>query len=50
MQGPAPAGQYYVRLGPTKNDSTNLPSLRGFAGTGKIVRTIQITAQAVAAP
>lgn len=50
LQGPAPAGQWYVRCGPTKNDSTNLPSLRGFAANGKIVRTVQLTLQAVAAP
>lgn len=50
LQGPKPAGQWYVRLGATKSDSTNLKSLRGFAGNGNVVRTIQLTAQAVAAP
>lgn len=50
LQGPAPSGQWYVRFGLTKNDSTNLPSLRGWAGDGNVVRTVQLAGQAVAAP
>jgi hypothetical protein len=49
LQGPYPAGQWYVRLGDTKNDSTNLPSLRYLDST-KVVRNVTLTAQAVAAP
>ena len=49
LQGPYPAGQWYVRLGHTKNDSTNLPSLRYLDST-KVVRNVTLTAQAVAAP
>jgi hypothetical protein len=49
LQGPYPTGQYYVRLGDTKNDSTNLPSLR-YLGSTSVVRNVSITAQAVAAP
>jgi|GEM_PF-2951123 len=50
LQGPYPMGQYYVRLGDTKNDETNLPSLRGWSSNGDIVNTVTISAQAVAAP
>lgn len=49
LQGPYPMGQYYVRFGDTKNDSTNLPSLR-YLAEGKTVRNVTINAQAVAAP
>ena len=49
LQGPYPAGQWYVRLGDTKNDSTMLPSLRYLDST-KVVRNVTLTAQAVAAP
>ncbi len=49
LQGPYPAGQWYVRLGETKNDSTNLPSLR-YLNTEEVVRNVTITAQAVAPP
>jgi len=49
LQGPYPAGQWYVRLGDTKNDSTNLPSLR-YLDAAKVVRNVTLTAQAVAAP
>jgi hypothetical protein len=49
LQGPHPMGQYYVRLGDTKNDSTNLPSLR-YLTSGQLVRDVTLQAQAVAAP
>lgn len=49
LQGPYPAGQWYVRLGATKTDSTNLPSLRYLDST-KVVRNVTLEAQAVAAP
>lgn len=49
LRGPWPMGQYYVRLGPTKNDSTNLPSLR-YLGEGIVVRNVTVSAQAVGAP
>lgn len=50
LQGPHPAGQWYVSLGELKTDTTTLPSLRGWGTTGVVVRNVQITAQAVAAP
>jgi hypothetical protein len=49
LQGPSPMGQWYVRLGDTKNDSTNLPSLR-YLGINQVVRNVSITAQACSAP
>ena len=51
MQGPHPAGQWYVRMGATKQDSTNLKSLRTYTtSNGQVVRTVTLTCQAVAAP
>lgn len=50
FQGPYPSGQWYIRLGLSEDVKLNLPTLRGWASSGVIVRTIQVTAQAVAAP
>jgi len=50
LQGPYPAGQWYVRFGATKKDTTNLASLRGWASGSGVVRQVQITAQTVATP
>jgi hypothetical protein len=49
LKGPYPTGQYYVRLGPTKNDSTNLPSLRYF-NSDKVVRNVSMVCQVVSPP
>lgn len=49
LRGPYPAGQWYVRLGATKADSTLLTSLR-YLNPGDVVRNVTLTAQAVAAP
>lgn len=49
LQGPFPAGQWYIRLGQSKTDATDLASLR-LGNPAAVVRTIQINAQAVAMP
>jgi hypothetical protein len=50
LQAPKEVGQWYVRLGDTKNDSLNLRSMRQWTVGGDIIRDVTISAQVVAAP
>lgn len=50
LQAPQEVGQWYVRLGDTKQDSLNLLSMRQWIEGGYIVRDVTISAQVVAAP
>lgn len=50
LQAPLQVGQWYIRLGNTKNDSLNLLSMREWVGTGVLIRDVTISAQTVAAP
>lgn len=50
LQAPQEVGQWYIRLGDTKQDQLNLLSVRGYMGSGVIVRDVTISAQTVAAP
>ncbi len=50
LQAPKEVGQWYIRLGATKNDSLNLMSVRQYLGSGYIVRDVTISAQTCAAP
>jgi hypothetical protein len=50
LQAPQEIGQWYVRLGNTKQDQLNLLSMRQYMGTGIIIRDVTISAQVVAAP
>ncbi len=50
LQAPQEIGHWYVRLGATKSDEVNLLSVRGYMGSGVLVRDVTIAAQVVAAP
>ncbi len=50
LQAPQEVGQWYVRLGDTKSDQLNLLSVRGYMGSGILVRDVTISAQVVASP
>lgn len=50
LQGPQEVGQWYVRLGDTKTDALDLPTMRGWSTSGILLRDITISAQVVAAP
>ncbi len=50
LQAPQQVGQWYIRLGDTKDDQLNLMSMREWIGTGIIIRDVTISAQVVAAP
>lgn len=50
LQAPQEVGQWYIRLGDTKQDSLNLMSVRQWVGSGYIIRDVTISAQTVAAP
>ncbi len=50
LQAPQEIGQWYIRLGSTKSDAVNLLSVRGYMGSGVLVRNVTISAQTVAAP
>ncbi len=50
LQAPQEVGQWYVRLGDTKQDSLNLISMRQWIEGGYIIRDVTISAQVVAAP
>ncbi len=50
LQAPQEIGQWYIRLGDTKQDQLNLLSMRQWVGSGYIIRDVTISAQTVAAP
>lgn len=50
LQAPKEVGQWYIRLGDTKQDQLNLLSVRQWVGSGYIIRDVTISAQVVAAP
>ena len=50
LQAPMQVGQWYIRLGDTKQDQLNLQSMREYVGTGVIIRDVTIAAQTVVAP
>lgn len=50
LQAPQEVGQWYIKLGDTKQDQLNLLSVRQYLGSGIIVRDMTISAQSVPAP
>ena len=50
LQAPKEVGQWYIRLGDTKQDELNLLSMRQWVESGILIRDVTISAQTVAAP
>jgi len=50
LQSPKEVGQWYIRLGDTKQDELNLLSMRQWVESGILIRDVTISAQTVAAP